>query len=847
MRPSTLLYMYTRRLRAHGVQELFAALGIAVAVALVFAAMLAEQSIPSSAGQVVRAVTGPASLQLRARGGEGFDEAVLARVKRLPGVEQAGPLLEQSATIVGPGGRQARVQLAGADLRLAVLDGLGETLPIGTLTSNRIGLSRATAQALGLSRAVAGRATVFVKLRGGAHAVEVSAVLGPREAGALALAPVAVMPLRYMQQLSGLEKRVTRVYIQTLPGRRAAVRAELARLAGGRLEVAAADQDIAQLRQALGPSNLASGLFAAIGALLGFLLAVNAMLLTVSDRRRTIADLRVAGAPRASVIEMVLFESLCLGLAASLAGLLAGYALSVGVFHQSTGYLAQAFTLSGGTVVQTRAALLALLGGVLATCLASAVPLLDLRRGRARDAVYKEAGVPGDALGGPSRMRLAAAALGLLAGASALWAIAPAAAIPATALLALATVLAVPLAFAGVLKLAGALSERAQRLAILPLALASLRATTVRSLALAATGAVALFGSVALGGSRANLLSGIGSFAHSYVADADIWVSNPGDNQAVDTFAAGGAAARIARLPGVARVRAFQGGFLALGDRRVWVIARPPGADSHVLESQIRSGDAASASARMSRGGWIAVSEQIASERHLDIGDTLVLPTPSGPEPLRIAATTTNLAWPPGVIFMSAADHSRAWSSADPAALGVTLRPGADARSVRADIERSLGPASGLEVSLAAERAAKIDALAGEGLGQLRVISTLLLVAAIVAMVAALGSSVWQRRAGLAGLRLFGARPLSLQAILLLEALMMLGAGCLTGAIAGIYGQVVIDGFLRHVTGFPLESATASTRPAEVFAFVLCGALAIGTIPGWLACRVRPVVALASE
>jgi putative ABC transport system permease protein len=292
-----------------------------------------------------------------------------------------------------------------------------------------------------------------------------------------------------------------------------------------------------------------------------------------------------------------------------------------------------------------------------------------------------------------------------------------------------------------------------------------------------------------------------------------------------------------------------------------------------VLASQIRSGDPATAIARLSRGGWIAVSEQLASERHLHIGDTLVLPIPSGPMPLRIAATTTNLAWPPGVIFMNTADHTRAWSgegtrapgitphasadptglevtsrgAADPTALGVTLPPGADARAVRSDIERALGPASGLEVSLAAERAAKIDALAGEGLGQLRVISTLLLLAAIVAMVAALGSSIWQRRAGLAGLRLFGARPVSLQAILLLEALIMLGAGCLTGAIAGIYGQVVIDGFLRHVTGFPLASPTADIRPLEVFALVLCGALALGAIPGWLACRVRPVVALASE
>ena len=49
----------------------------------------------------------------------------------------------------------------------------------------------------------------------------------------------------------------------------------------------------------------------------------------------------------------------------------------------------------------------------------------------------------------------------------------------------------------------------------------------------------------------------------------------------------------------------------------------------------------------------------------------------------------------------------------------------------------------------------------------------------------------------------------------------MLGAGCLTGALAGIYGQVIIDGYLAHVTGFPVARVGASIRPLEVFVLVL--------------------------
>jgi putative ABC transport system permease protein len=966
--------MYARRLRAHGAQELLAAVGIAVAVALVLSATLAEQSISSSARQVVHTIVGPAQLQLRARSDQGFPESTLARVQKLPGVARAAPLLDQNATVAAPSGRSARVQLAGADLRLATLDGLAETLPIGTLSSERIALTRAAAGALDLALPAAGAAArptagstagaaadstvpaagadgpgsgvlgaaapgsgappaaVTLDLRGRAYRLPVSAVLGPGDAGALSAAPVAVMPLSLAQRLAGLPGRVTRILVQAQPGRVALVRSELDALANNTantplntspyiplshtttasnsntlpssLEVAPADQDLALLRQALGPSDLASGLFAAIGGLLGFLLAFNAMLLTVADRRRAIADLRIEGATRATVVEMVAFEALCLGLVGSLAGVAGGWALASGAFHHSTAYLAQAFVLSPSTLLDARAVALALAGGLLATLLASAVPLLDLRPGQARDAVYRADGSPGNTLTAREHARLAGLALALVAAATALWTLQPGAAIPATALLALGTVMAVPLAFALVLSGAARASERLQRLAILPLALASLRATTVRSLALAATGAVALFGSIALGGARENLLQGIERFSRGYVADADVWVGNPGDNQAVDPFraspaapasalppspspasasrasasppsaarprgtalsashargapasaspasstspAAGGYARRIARVAGVSRVRAFYGGFLQLGGRRVWVIARPPGGADRVLATQLRGGSLALALARLSRGGWVAVSEAIAGERHLRIGDPLLLPTPTGPLALRVAATTTNLAWPPGVVFMSAADFTRAWPGAGPTALAIALRPGADPRAAQSQIARALA-GSGLQATLAADRARSIDALASSGLGQLREIALLLLAAATLAMGAALTSSIWQRRAGLAGLRLLGARSHSVLGVLGLEALLMLGAGCLTGALAGVYGQVVIDAFLRHVTGFPIADPTTSIHPVAIFAGVLAAALALGAIPGLLAARVRPALALAAE
>ncbi len=845
LRPHALLYLYRRRLRAHAVQELLAGLGVAIAVALVFATLVASATIVGSAQEVVHTVVGPASLQLRARSADGFREGLLARVERLPSVKQAAPLLEQTATLTGPTGRRVTIDLAGADAALVALDGLAHTLPIATLAPGGLGLSATSAQTIGIAaHRGPGRPRVLLALRGRSRRLKVSAVLGPEALGALSQASVAVMPLRTLQRLAALPGRISRIVVQVQPGAQAAARAQLHALAGPRIAVADADQDVAALRQALRPSDQASGFFAAISALLGLLFAFNALLLTVPARRRAIADLRLIGTKRTAIVQMFLCESICLGVAASLVGLAGGYALARGVLHQSPHYLAEAFTLGTHTTIGARPLLLAFGGGVLTTCLASAVPLLDLRRGRGLDAVYREDGMAGNALGRRAQIGLALAALMLLALASMLFALEPAFALAACAALALATMLAVPLTFAGVLRGARALAARRQTLTILPVALSSLRATTLRSLALAATGAVALFGGVALGGARADLLHGIGQFAHSYAADASIWVGNPGDNQATLDFPAGRTADRIARIPGVASVRAFQGGFLDLGNRRVWLLARPPGAARRVLTSQLTSGDASVALARLAGRGWIALSGQIAREHRVGIGDTLTLPTPSGPVGFRIAALTTNLAWSPGAIFMSTADYSRFWASSTPTTLGIQLAPGASLPATQRAIVRTLGPASGLEVSSAQALEGRIDALTSEGLDQLGEISKLLLVAAILALAAALTSAIWQRRVSLAALRLAGVRAQRLRLILMVESALMLGAGCVTGAVAGIYGQAIIDGYLAHVTGFPVAGFGGGLRPLEIFVFVLVAVLVLAAIPGWRASRVSPALAL---
>lgn len=904
MGPRALIYFYRRRLRVHALQELLAGLGIAIGVALVLGVLLASSSIAGSAGEVVHALIGPATLQLRTRSIDGFSERTLERVQRLPGVRQTAPLLEVPASVLGPGRRRVTVGIVGARPSLALMDGLARTIPLTTLAPGEIGLSQASAEAIGIADRHPGVSPrVAVDLRGRAVPLTVTAVLRPGDVGAaLSQTKVAIMPLSSLQTLAGLPGRITRVLIEAAPGREAAVREELDRVAAGHLDVAPADQEIALVDLALGPSDQATDFFAVTAVLLGFLLALNAMLLTTPERRRAIIDLRLLGADRAAVTQMVLFQALCLGLIASLIGLAAGYVLSLGALHLSTEYLAPGFTLSAHTVLATGPVLLATICGVLATLLASAVPLLDVLmpsraleparqehdpslsthvRGPsprasgaphlpgapacspspgAADAPYPPgppvrdpcsrgsgAAITGNALGRRVQLRLGIATIVLLAITAAAALLLPRLTLIVSIGLSITCVLAVPVTFALLLRCAHALLDQFQRMGMLALALSSLRSVKLRSLALAATGAVALFGGVALGGASNDVLHGIDGFVRDDVSGGAVWVDNFGDRQSVADFRTGNDLARIAHIPGVSSVRAFQGGFLVTGKRRLWIVVRPLGSSSAILDDELVTGTPALAETRLRQGGWIVLSEQLASERHLTLGDALTLPTPTGPHAYRVAGLSTTLGWSPGIVMMSPADYDRAWQTTTPTTLAVTLTPGASAATARAAIARALGPASGLQVQTAREREAESDVAVSEALSRLRYISTLLVVAAILALAAALASSISQRRPQLAALRLAGATPGRLARMLAIETALTLGAGCLAGVVVGVYGEVLIDHYLRVISGLPVVSLTASARPLQLLALVIAAVLAIVAIPGRRAARVPPTLALEGQ
>jgi putative ABC transport system permease protein len=836
---SSILRLYRVRLRARVTQELFAVLGIAVGVALLFASQVANTSLDKSVQRLTAGIVGQMRFQLAARNGAGFDERLLTQVSQLRGVQAAAPVLEQDANVVGPAGQRS-VDLVGTDPRLAHLGGH---------IAQRVGgaaLLAGSARVFTLPAALAKKIGIVsiraADLQIGGNTVRALLVPQPTEggAGSLGQSPIALAPLRSVQRMSGMQGRLTSIYVRTSASSAASVKAGLERLAAGHLNVRPADITSRLFRRAAQPVDQSTALFSALSALVGFLFAFNALMLTVPQRRSLIEDLRLDGYTRRMIVEILLLDALVLGVIASILGLILGEVVSAALFSSDPEYLSFAFPVGSERILTWWSVAVAFAGGILAAASGVLLPL--------RSAILERATAAGPPPARSARsgsLLLLVAAAACLVAATAILLAAPQWAILGVVSLTLALLLCLPalldLAVRGSNRLQGLSKSVAAHVALIEL---RSRTTRVRSLAIAATGAIAVFGSVSIQGARDSLQRGLDTSAQAIDSAADIWVTPAGVSNALSTTPFRDTAAGTLRhLAGVRSVRLYRGSFLDWGDRRVWALAQPRAIARPIAGEEILSGTSAQAFARLHEGGWVIVSRALASAHNLRVGQMLTVPT-SQPTRFRVAALSTNLGWPPGAMILNAGDYARAWGSADPSAYQLDLQPGASPTVVSGEVRRALGPRSGLRVETTTQRERLQFASAAQGLARLTQIRSLVLIAAVLAMAAAMGAMIWQRRTRLADMKVDGFSRAVLWRALLWESAILLGVGCALGAAFGAFGQLLLSRALSVVTGFPVIETTPIPAAFENFALITAVAVLVVAAPGYAAARVRPSIGL---
>ena len=132
--------------------------------------------------------------------------------------------------------------------------------------------------------------------------------------------------------------------------------------------------------------------FAGIALFVGSFVIANSLSITIAQRTREFATIRMIGASRRQVLASVLLESFVVGTIASVVGLVLGLGLAEGLFSlfEVVGFVLP----NSGLVFEPRTAVVAILAGVLVTVVASLRPAIRATRVPPIAAVREDASLP---------------------------------------------------------------------------------------------------------------------------------------------------------------------------------------------------------------------------------------------------------------------------------------------------------------------------------------------------------------------------------------------------------------------------------------------------------------------
>lgn len=296
---------------------------VAVAVAAVVATWVAADASRAGYRRLAETVEGVPSIDISARGGGRFEATALPRLADIPGVRAVVPLFFRP-TLLRVGEKRVREVAVGVDAAALVDAGL-LTLTSGRPCEAADEVVLDAALAGGLDKRVGDEVILFA--RRGVRRMTVVGIAESRSLKWFAEGGGVVVDIQPLEEMSNAFGLVDRVRVVIAPGgsRPAVLQAIAARLpATLAAEVPAGRAGMAE--DVLHSANLGLDFVTGLTVAMAFFLVGNAMLMNVTERRRSLALLRVLGATSRQVQRFVMAEAALLGTAGSVVGAAAGIA-----------------------------------------------------------------------------------------------------------------------------------------------------------------------------------------------------------------------------------------------------------------------------------------------------------------------------------------------------------------------------------------------------------------------------------------------------------------------------------------------------------------------------------------
>jgi putative ABC transport system permease protein len=662
--------------RAHPLRAIVAIAAIAVGVAMGFAIHLINAAAFNEFSAAIQSLAGQADVQVAGREAL-FDESIYPILATRDGVALASPVLEVDAAIPGVKGALKIVGLDALRAGFISPDLMGvpdEGRTTDVLADDALFLSPAAQTWL------ARRPGDTLMLRSGTRDLALR-VAGP-VARARAGQRIAVMDIGAAQWRFDKLGKLSRIDLKLRDGvNRAAfertLAADLERIHPGRFRVGQPNDAQQESRNNMSRAYRVNLTVLALVALFtGAFLVFSTQALSVLRRRSQFALLRVLGMERGQLLRQVLLEGASLGIAGSLLGVGAGYALAAAALHFFGGDLGAGYFAGVRPQVQfapvAAAVFFALgVGVALLGCLAPAI-----EAARARPAIALKAGSDETAL---ARLARVWPSLACIAAAAVLAFAPPVFELPlfgyfAIALLLVGGIGLMPrLAAAAFRLLERTLLQRRAQPPVLVLALARL-ANAPGQAAIGLGGVLASF----------SLMVAMGIMVASFRISVDDWMLHilPADLY-VRTASGGNTAnlgpaqqAAIAATPGVAQVKFLRTRPLSLqADRpNIVLIARDiderdPGKLLALVGPTVPVPQAA-------RPAW--VSEAMLDLYGVKPGDTLALPLGGKQAAFFIAGTWRDYANQTGSVAVRLADYRAVTGEREVTDAAIWAAPGVD-------------------------------------------------------------------------------------------------------------------------------------------------------------------------
>lgn len=834
MRPGSAIAAAASRLRLFSLRELavhrrrtIASIAVMAVSAMYLVAVFGIfGSITGSVNRLADGIAGIAALEVSGITDAGFPYTITAEVAAVPGVATAAPVIRTSAsTASGP------VLLLGADARSAKLGGALKDAVRGQVKA----LSGAT------NGVQVGPTVGYAKgdrFMLGSGMVTVTEVLAGKQLADLNGGHYVLAPLALAQNVTGRLGQLDSILITTKPGADLnTVRAAVTAAVNGRAIVAEPNMRAARAGDGVKLMNHMALMGGGIALVVGAFLIYTTMAMAITQRRPVISMLRAIGGRRVTIVGDMLAEAAILGLIGGAIG--SGIGIVLG--RLAIGRLPPAVTQGLEARVEYWLPGYAIPAALAATALTSvAASAMAARQ------VYKVSPIEALAPVGVSAADVVPRWLRIASGvgavamfvASILIVFGQRGTFAFVAIFALFCA-EIALGFALTVPMVKATAAAARTFgSVGALAAATIERAPRRVWATVMTVLIAILTTVVITGTNTDMIaSARGVFAS--VADVDVWVSaDPPDGYSTDALPRG-LAAKVAAVPGVARVIEGAFGFAVVGATRVMLDGFSAGTHDSLyraLDERLRD--------EVIAGRGVVLTQNLGKTLDVRVGDQLRLQTPRGPQQTTVLALVPYFSTVIGTVGIDL-DHMRAWFDRPAATtLQITAAAGVDPNRLLADVRRVVPAPNYVYDGRAA--LAGLEAPLHQSMFIADAVWLIVVFVAAVALLNTLTLSVLERRREIGVLRAMGSsRRFTLQTILTEAA----GIGVVGAVLGLLFG--LTDQWLYSLVSGDIMNFNVGFRPSPMVLVFTAGALAIslfGSVsPARRAARLNIVEAVGVE